>query len=94
MYVYFTLSLIASQEVSKDPYTFVPIFLILKVDPGPESGFLIIIFPLILFTILIILFVHLLKIIIGPLLSCRRCLSSLLITDYRSTANHHQQPTK
>ena len=32
VYVYFTLSLIASQEVSKDPYTFVPIFLILKVD--------------------------------------------------------------
>ena len=69
-------------------------FLILKVDPGPESGFLIIIFPLILFTILINLFVHLLKIIIGPLLSCRRCLSSLLITDYRNIANHLQQPTK
>ena len=68
--------------------------LILMVDPGPESGFLIIIFPLILFTILIILFVHLLKIIIGPLLSCRRCLSSLLITDYRNIANHLQQPTK
>ena len=31
VYVYFTLSLIASQEVSRDPYTFVPIFLILKV---------------------------------------------------------------
>jgi len=30
VYVYFTLSLIASQEVSRDPYTFVPIFLILK----------------------------------------------------------------
>ena len=31
VYVYFTLSLIASQEVSRDPYTFVPIFPILKV---------------------------------------------------------------
>ena len=31
VYVYFTLSLIASQELSEDPYTFVPIFLILKV---------------------------------------------------------------
>merc|ERR1712047_57465 len=30
VYVYFTLSLIASQEVSRDPYTFVPIFLILQ----------------------------------------------------------------
>jgi len=30
VYVYFTLSLIGSQELEKDPYTFIPIFLILK----------------------------------------------------------------
>ena len=30
MYVFFALSLIGSQELDKDPYTFIPIFLILK----------------------------------------------------------------
>jgi len=30
VYVYFILSLIGSQELDKDPYTFIPIFLILK----------------------------------------------------------------
>jgi predicted membrane chloride channel (bestrophin family) len=30
VYVFFALSLIGSQELEKDPYTFIPIFLILK----------------------------------------------------------------
>ena len=30
MYSFFALSLIGSQELDKDPYTFIPIFLILK----------------------------------------------------------------
>ena len=30
MYIFFALSLIGSQELDKDPYTFIPIFLILK----------------------------------------------------------------
>ena len=30
MYVYFALALVSSQELEKNPYTFVPIFLILK----------------------------------------------------------------